>query len=186
MSLWSHRKETSSIGCLGNLRRLTSGYWLDVKVQVLLISLWECKQATWFTRVSSLNRDVKFNYWLFGLTLCSFSLFSVVIFSLACGWGTILGWGFCIVEYSPVCRERCSLDRIIGMSWILENGGFLVFWNPGFSSMTLECWGLYWKLIFPLTSLFIFLRFFALHRICSRRCSLGILYDSEDDQFISG
>lgn len=82
------------------------------------------------------------------LTLSSISLFSVVIFSLAWGWGIILMWGLGTLEYSPVCRVRCSLDWIIGMYWIWYNGGLMfVLWNPGFSSMTLDCWDSYRKLI---------------------------------------
>jgi hypothetical protein len=151
MVLCSHRKETSSIVCLGNLRRLTSKFLVSIGL------MWNFK-FDWSLFVSVSKRPGSQGYHLrsrgkvqplafFGLTLCSFSLFNVVNFSSACGWGYHLGWGFCIVEYSPVCRGRCSLDRIIGIYRIFENGGFLVFWNPGFSSMTLECWGLYRKLI---------------------------------------
>lgn len=153
MGLCSHRKETSSIVCLGNLRRLTSKFFVGIGL------MWNFKfDGSLFVSVSKrpgsqgyhliyFDRDVKLNHWLFfGLTLCSFLLLGTVIFSLACGWGTILGWGFCILEYSPVCRGRCFLRSNYRY---VENGGFPVFWNPGFSSMSLECWGLCRKVIFP-------------------------------------
>jgi len=73
------------------------------------------------------------------------------------------------------------------MYWIWYNGGLMfVLWNPGFSSMTLDCWDSYRKLISLELLYLYFLGFFALDVIRSRLYSLGILNDGEDDQFISG
>lgn len=97
--LCSHRKETSSIVCLGNLRRLTSKLSVDIGLMWKFRFGWflcSYKQATWLTGVLSyvFMSRCKVQSFIFWIDLVRFFILSVVSFSLACGWGIIWDEGF--------------------------------------------------------------------------------------------
>lgn len=138
MGLCSHRKETSSIVCLGNLRRLTSKFFVGIGL------MWNFKfDGSLFVSVSKRPGSQGVSSYLFRSRckaqplafmdwLCAVLLLGTVIFSLACGWGTILGWGFCIVEYSPDYRYVFDIRKrrlsCFLKPWILEyDSGMLRF-----------------------------------------------------------